>query len=137
MSNEDITKDMLVDHDDGILQKSPPLDYIEEEFHLTKTTEALQDQLALSRYTMNTGNLVNSGTGENEIVFPPSHNVFDANHLQEMVEVKGYDIEISNYISKMSGDDGTTVLNLQSQTQSRDLSEPTYHAVEATDQNPA
>ena len=40
MSN-DITNNMLLDHTDMDGEKSPPLDYIEEEFHLTKTTEAL------------------------------------------------------------------------------------------------
>ena len=58
--------------EDGALSKSPPLDYIEEEFHLTKTTEALQDQLAQSRFAIN-----NQNNGNNEIVLPPSHNVFD------------------------------------------------------------
>ena len=43
MSSEDITKDVFIENEDGTMQKSPPLDYIEEEFHLTKTTEALQD----------------------------------------------------------------------------------------------
>ena len=42
-SNDNITKDLLIENEDGALSKSPPLDYIEEEFHLTKTTEALQD----------------------------------------------------------------------------------------------
>ena len=79
---------------------------------------------------MNTGNL-QSSPGK-EIVLPPSHNVFDMNHVAEMVAFKGSDVEISNYITKLSHDEETKVADLQSQTYSKDLSDPTYHA-EATD----
>ena len=63
---------------------------------------------------MNTGNLANSGIGGNEILLPPSHNVFDQNNMIELVASHAQDVEISNYISKMSGEDGSNEFNFPS-----------------------
>ena len=122
MSN-DLTKDIMIE--DGAHSKSPPLDYIEEEFHLTKTTEALQDQLAQSRFALN-----NQNNGSNEIMLPPSHNVFDQNQFCE-----ARDVEISNYISKATDVEGSREKQNQSNIyqkhgESNNTSEPTYNAVE-------
>lgn len=53
-----------------------------------------------------------------------------------MVAFKGSDVEISNYITKLSHEEETRVADRTSQAHSKDISDPTYHA-EATDQNVA
>ena len=74
----------------------------------------------------------NQNNGNNEIVLPPSHNVFDQN---QFCEARNQDIEISNYISKVTDLEGSRDRVNQSQAyrnqeQSNNTSEPTYNAIE-------